>query len=83
MILQKYPIDFSLKICYTICILIVSMSPFDQIKQILASAHTAFAEFMRDLLAVKKEEQDVLVKAHALADQKKIDIIKNRINNLK
>ncbi len=57
-------------------------STFEQIKTLLKEAYDAFGEFMRGLVEIKKEEQQIITEAHQRSDAKKLAIIKSKIESL-
>ncbi len=58
------------------------MPAFSDIKDLLAQAYQAFTDFMKQLTEIKKEEQTIVKEMYAKEDQKKIDVIKSKIDHL-
>ena len=58
-------------------------STIQQIKELVKEAYSAFGEFMRGLMEIKKEEREIITAAHKRADAKKLEIIKSKISKLK
>ncbi len=57
-------------------------SSLKQMTSLVKDAYAAFAEFMRDLMSIKKAEKDIITEAHRRVDAKKLAIIKSKINSI-